>query len=91
MLRRKRDERTPPSGPNLIWVGEGKPPEQFQAGMNALEVLPDEATQRAGFIARNASLLFQIHRPNYKRFVAGRAVDEPDATGAPAKTEETEE
>ena len=70
---RNRDVKAlDPSIPNLIWVGPGAPPEQFQAGMNPLETLPDEAAQRAGFFSANATMLFQIHRPNYKQFVAAK-------------------
>jgi hypothetical protein len=88
----RRDRKAPdPSVPNLIWVGEGPPPEQFQSGMEPLEVLPPEAAQRAGFFSPNARALFQIHRPNYKRLLNGKAVDEPDNVGAPALQTETEE
>jgi hypothetical protein len=86
-LRRSR-KALDPSVPNIIWVGDGSPPEQFQSGMEPLEVLPPEAAQRAGFFSENAALLFQIHRPNYKKLLNGKAVDEPDNVGLPGKDSE---
>lgn len=56
----------PTEAPNIIFVGEGDPPPAMNGVFKT--VLPDAATQRAGFYHPQARQIIRLFSKQYKRY-----------------------
>lgn len=59
---------------NIIWTGEGEPPNQISIGILPTLDMPDEKVQRAGFYSEHALVLIKSN-DDYKAFL-GKKADE---------------